>query len=376
VRLTYHQQVIRALNPGRSVWIVLGMVLRTAQSIGLHRDPSNFSIPPFDAEMRRRLWWHIVSLDSRTGEDHGLTVSFTDLTTDTKLPLAVNDNALHPAMTELPSAPQNVWTEMTPIILVYMTARATQELNGLLSNPGTIPSEVSRSEIINQLKADIEVYLACCNPAIPVQRLTIKVPRMILSRMEFVSRQQWLLSTTNNNDKTWLPSQLADAFTNNETLVEACSLIEMSAEMLGDDSLHNFRWCVEMHPQYSAMLYVLWYLCAQPAAPNAARAWAAVEAAFSVAAFRLQRQNTTVLTGSYHSVWRVLGALREKAVRLRDAQCGDATEATEQTGVGNGGSGAEKVLPAMFGAFSDDPMSGDSGIVDWQSWMENFNTKD
>src|SRR4051812_29475879 len=102
MRLTDNQQASRALNPGREVWILLGMVIRIAQSVGLHRDPSNFSVSPFESEMRRRLWWHIVSLDLRTGEDTGLIASCIHLTSDTKLPLAVNDNALHPAMKELP----------------------------------------------------------------------------------------------------------------------------------------------------------------------------------------------------------------------------------------------------------------------------------
>jgi Fungal specific transcription factor domain len=71
MRLTDDQQAIRALNPERSVWILLGVAIRAAQSLGLHRDPSNFSVSLFEAEIRRRLWWYIVSLDSRTGEDHG-----------------------------------------------------------------------------------------------------------------------------------------------------------------------------------------------------------------------------------------------------------------------------------------------------------------
>jgi hypothetical protein len=372
MRLTDDQQAIRALNPGRSVWILLGVALRTAQSIGLHRDPSSFSVSPFEAEMRRRLWWHIVSLDSRAGEDHGLTATFNDLNTDTKLPLAVDDNALHPAMTELPSAPRNVWTEMTCPVLIYMTARTTQELNRLLATPGTIPSEVKRREIITQLEAEIEVHMACCNPVIPAQRLTITVPRMIVRKMEFVSRQQWLLSIARENGQTRPLSHLANTVTNDETLAEACTIIEISAELLNDDLLSNFRWCAEMHPQYSTLLYVLWYLCVRPTAPNATRAWAAVDAAFSVEADRLQRQEVLVVAGCYTCKWRALGALREKAMRLREAGHGGGTEANKQTGVGDGGSGSEEVPPVMDCTFADDAMGWDAVIVDWTSLMEDF----
>jgi hypothetical protein len=322
--------------------------------------------------MRRRLWWHIVSLDSRAGEDHGLTATFNDLNTDTKLPLAVDDNALHPAMTELPSAPQNLWTEMTSVMLIYMTARTTQELNRLLATPETIPSEAKRREIITQLEAEIEAHTACCNPVIPAQRLTVTVPRMIVRKMEFVSRQQWLLSIARENDQKGPLSHLANTVTNDETLAEACTIIEMSAELLKDDLLCNFRWCAEMHPQYSTLLYVLWYLCVRPTAPNATRAWAAVDFAFSIEADRLQRQEVLVVAGCYTCKWRALGALRDKAMRLHEAGHGGGAEANDQTGVGDGGSGSEEVPPVMDGTFADDPMGWDAGIVDWTSLMEDF----
>ncbi len=47
--------------------------MRVAHFLGLHRDPSTFrGVSAFDAEMRRRLWWHLVSLESRAAEDSGL----------------------------------------------------------------------------------------------------------------------------------------------------------------------------------------------------------------------------------------------------------------------------------------------------------------
>jgi hypothetical protein len=74
------------------------------------------------------------------------------------------------------------------LVLIYMTSRTTQELSRLLGTPGTIPSEANRGEIITQLEAEIEVHIACCNPMIPAQRLTVTVPRIIVRKMEFVSR--------------------------------------------------------------------------------------------------------------------------------------------------------------------------------------------
>jgi hypothetical protein len=275
-------------------------------------------------------------------------------------------------MRELPSTPQNVWTEMTSLVLIYMTARTTQELNRLLGALGTIPSEANRREIIAQLEAEIEIHIACCNPVIPAQRLTVIVPHLIVRKMGVVSRQQWLLSIARKRGQTGPLSHLANTVTNGETLAEACTIIEMSAELLSDDLLYNFRWCAEMHPQYSTRLYVLWCLCVRPTAPDAAKAWAAVDTPFSLKADRLQRQEVIVVAECYSSKWRVLGALREKAMRLREAGRDGGTEINEQTGVDDGSSGSEEVPPVMDGTITDDAMGWDAGIVDWTSLMEDF----
>jgi hypothetical protein len=59
-------------------------------------------------------------------------------------------------------------------------------------------------------------------------------------------------------------------------------------------------------------------------------------------------------------------------MRLREAVHGGGTEANEQTGVGDGGSGKEEEPPVMDGTFADDAMGWDAGIVDWTSLMEDF----
>ncbi|PWW80196.1 hypothetical protein C7212DRAFT_355703 [Tuber magnatum] len=41
----------------------LGMAMRVAQSMGLHRDGSLFGLNEIECEVRRRVWWHIVYLD-------------------------------------------------------------------------------------------------------------------------------------------------------------------------------------------------------------------------------------------------------------------------------------------------------------------------
>jgi hypothetical protein len=39
---------------------------RVGQKLGLHRDPERFQMAYWEAEMRRRIWWHIIHKDTRT----------------------------------------------------------------------------------------------------------------------------------------------------------------------------------------------------------------------------------------------------------------------------------------------------------------------
>jgi hypothetical protein len=47
----------------RVIWILTGVAGRIGQRIGLHRDPATLGLPPFECEIRRRVWWQIMMQD-------------------------------------------------------------------------------------------------------------------------------------------------------------------------------------------------------------------------------------------------------------------------------------------------------------------------
>lgn len=61
--------ILRSRDPTYS-WAMTGLAVRLAQSLGMHRDGSALNLAPFEAEMRRRLWWNICILDTPASEDH------------------------------------------------------------------------------------------------------------------------------------------------------------------------------------------------------------------------------------------------------------------------------------------------------------------
>ncbi|KAI7295547.1 hypothetical protein KC340_g15740 [Hortaea werneckii] len=85
----------------RTFWILTGVAIRIAQRLGLHRDGSEFGLKPFDAEMRRRLFWQLLPLEGMAAQMCGGAMALPyDWTTHE--PSNLNDSDLHPDMSSLP----------------------------------------------------------------------------------------------------------------------------------------------------------------------------------------------------------------------------------------------------------------------------------
>jgi hypothetical protein len=77
--------LLRRNDDARKIYTLSGLMVRIAQTLGIHRDGSHFNLSPFEAEMRRRLWWQICVLDARSSEDHGADPSIVPAQFDTKM---------------------------------------------------------------------------------------------------------------------------------------------------------------------------------------------------------------------------------------------------------------------------------------------------
>ncbi|KAH6677704.1 fungal-specific transcription factor domain-containing protein [Halenospora varia] len=110
----------RSTNSGTGAWMLFGVLTRVALQMGYHRDPShypNISIP--EGEMRRRIWYFIIRLDSLLSFTIGLTCTVRSTCYDTALPRNLHDWELHEKLTELPASRPN--SEDTPVS--YMLAK-------------------------------------------------------------------------------------------------------------------------------------------------------------------------------------------------------------------------------------------------------------
>lgn len=107
--------VLRSDDGTRTVWSLIALISHIARSMGLHRDGTAFNLPPFETEIRRRIWHHICLIDHRSTEYHGYEPTLADVTAfDTRWPLNVNDSDLSSDMVDPPPERDGA-TEMTLI---------------------------------------------------------------------------------------------------------------------------------------------------------------------------------------------------------------------------------------------------------------------
>lgn len=296
------QMCRRNSNSGRSGWILNGLLIRAAQSIGLHRDGEQFQLSPLETEVRRRLWWQILGSDGRVAEDHGLSAGPTggyDGFCDTKLPTHVDDRDLSPEKIDAP-VPQKHFTEMTHFLVASEMYGSLQQINRL-SVLSSSDKMISLRKLLDSAKSNMEEkYLQYCDINIPIQKCALLLGRLLIGKFEVFIRQQ---------DLRGLSAEESAARASEETLALACDTIELGLEMKTDEMLNNFQWLFSTFTEYHVLTYTLWHLCVRPEALGVDRAWAIVDRLFML----VETQNWP----TPGSKWNVLRKMREKAAEIR-----------------------------------------------------------
>lgn len=93
---------VRTHYDPHTFWILSGVAFRIGQRIGLHRDGEILGLPPFEVQMRRRLFWQLLHMDGIAAQITGTGIMPDPNSWDTKQPLNLNEDQIWPGMTERP----------------------------------------------------------------------------------------------------------------------------------------------------------------------------------------------------------------------------------------------------------------------------------
>lgn len=130
-------EILLCKDTQKGLWLVHGMVIQLAMSMGYHRDPQHISnISPFAGEMRRRVWATIVQTDLRLSSQMGLPRLIKLHLCDTAEPRNLLDTDFDEDTVELP--PSRPETEFTPALFFLTKGRndsIIDQVNDLLADP-------------------------------------------------------------------------------------------------------------------------------------------------------------------------------------------------------------------------------------------------
>ncbi|KAI1757545.1 fungal-specific transcription factor domain-containing protein [Xylaria castorea] len=306
-----------------STWIMGGTVMRIAQKMGYHRDGEQFNLSPFETEMRRRLWWHVITQDSRYAMLSGLSHAWVASNWDTKMPQNLNDSDLFPNSME-PLVPQNGPTEMVFTLLIYLYQRFTSRTHQafeaafmtLRDGGKRDPEGPSPIDTYRALVEEIDVELAeferkHVDPALGGVHAAAAVIRpLFIGKMRDVmvpmcEQPEWGTEIFDQMDS------LFKSFVNSHS---------RNAEIYKRMASTGFLWFVRAGFQPDAMLLFTAKLYKRPTGKLTDRAWVALESIhelhpdlFDMSQKKIERQAQYTL-----KAW----SIREQAL----AQCGKQVE--------------------------------------------------
>lgn len=257
----------------RAMSATLGLAVRTAQRMGLHSETALAKHPPFEVEMRRRLWWVLALYDTRIGELADYKNTGLSPTWDCKPPLNVNDSELWPDMKELPAVPaDDHHRQSKPSEALFAVVRAsmmdmvrrTSSYIGFYFSADPAFGGLANKLELSELQAMIEDrLLKGCDPENPEHCMATWMSRTGFARfhlMEHYARQ-------GRSSLNPIEAQ-RDA-----SISYALSYLENDTKMSGNMQLRRYDWYHRLHFPLPGYIHILYDLRMRPLGAHADRAW-------------------------------------------------------------------------------------------------------
>ena len=272
--LVLHLLSVRDIYAPRAVWSLTGVAVRIAQSMGLERDGAPLGLPPFETELRRRIWWQLKTHDFRTAELCGLS-KFRDLDTgpgSTQWPTNINDDQFYPGMPSL-VAESIALTDNIFIAVRYELARFAATRVDKFRQSGIDPNrwdliatenKVMGDEALREIEELLETkYLRYCDPTQPLHLLTMLTVRLSMNNVRFLT----------HHPRRWASIEQTPLSERQMVWELSIKLLEQYTMWQSNPQLKQFAWHAAYFRQWPAFIHILDTLRANPQTAQADKAW-------------------------------------------------------------------------------------------------------
>lgn len=268
------------------MFCLMGIAVRIATRMGIHKDGQQFRLPPFEVEQRRRLWWQIVILDKRIAEITGSAITaLSSCGGDCRFPLNINDSDLNLHGKDFPTQYPGPTEMLFTLTRIELTVAA--EPNGLravVTTPGGTrvtqprvhfsPSPASPDVVTHvantNLPRDLEsfctymenAYLKYCDPKVPLHFFTLLMTRQALGKLrviDFLCREA-TQGVMDHNERDALFEQ-------------AILMVEYDNMLQGNEALKGFKWYTMLNFPLPAYIFLVQDLRTRTTGAPCERAW-------------------------------------------------------------------------------------------------------
>lgn len=263
--------------------MMVGIVIRMAQSIGLHRDGSHFpSLSPYEVEIRRRAWWALYMLDMRSSEDQGTDLTIGADSFDTKIPLNINDTDIEPGMKESPQARVGV-TDTTGAFVSIEYCITMGKLLFLEVKDGT-PDYDHLSRMLDEMyeKLHRECFQHVAQVGEIVSEVGIAITRLVMAKLKLVVFVPTLLASSTDPYSDDIRTSL---------FVAAIEVAEYNHSMNENTAFVPYRWIFQTYTHWQSIVYLLLEISRRAWSPLVERAWVALHSKWliPVNAFKMDK---------------------------------------------------------------------------------------
>lgn len=263
-----------------TLFVLSGVAIRLARKMGLHRDGTSLGLSPFETEIRRRLWWHLVHVDFRTADVLGTRPSLDLSCGDTKMPLNVDDGDLHPDLVEPPPERKGITSitlclircEIIETLRKFSTACHGDVRWEVLYSPDVTLAK--KDSVISRIEGHLErKYLRYCDPSNSLHAFVSILIRSSICKMKLFAHNPRHFA----NRPVKVPQSERDiVFANATKLLEYVTLMQG-----GYHGLEKYMWQIGTSYLWNTMLYVLIEARHRKTGPEVDRSWQLIGVVFS-----------------------------------------------------------------------------------------------
>ncbi|KAK1621480.1 fungal-specific transcription factor domain-containing protein [Colletotrichum phormii] len=254
-------------------WVMSGVCIRSAQRLGLHRDGSQLGLSPFETELRRRVWWHIVLLDFRFAMASGFNPTPLSRACSCKMPTNIND-ADFDVDTATPLENSDGPTEMIACLVVCnlsrcLTQRSTLSHAMFVVKKSAVADELSRAHsielekfVVSSEKCLEDIVERYCDPSAGNLHVTaLQLKNAMVNKIR-------IMACKPKGAVEPPPEEKGDILF--RVSLEAAEHVVNQLQVMEG---WNFVWFVLQYLEYDLFLHLISRLCLQSTGDLVDRAW-------------------------------------------------------------------------------------------------------